>query len=68
MQWAAADCVAAAQANLVKPGGFSNALVEAGKKVTGSLPNPPDASNPKGAQDVPTIPKLGKANPVKVDP
>lgn len=53
------------KANLVKPGGFSNALVEAGKKVTGSLPNPPDASNPKGAQDVPTISKLAKANPVK---
>ena len=67
VQWAVADCVGAAQANLVKPGGFSNALVEAGKKVTGSLPNPPDASNPKGAQDVPTVSKLAKANPVKVE-
>lgn len=33
--------------------------------MTGNLPNPPDVSNPKGAQGVPTISKLAK-NPTKV--
>ena len=63
--WAAAEAVVAAQANTPKAGGFSKALTDAGKKVTDSLPNPPDISNPKGATNVPTVSKLAK-NPTKV--
>jgi len=51
------------KANLPKPGPVSNVLQGAGKKLTDSLPNAPDISNPKAAEGKPTISKLTNNKP-----
>ena len=49
---------AAAQANLIKPGGVSKAAENVGKSLIDKLPNAPDISNPEAAEGKPTASKL----------